>query len=381
VVAKGAEQGTALKAMLPAPEAFAALMQESGASNGSAVVIAGRGVNVKDQAYAGRLYFTLKFFGHDNVALLNGGTAQWAQEGRPLAYTEESADRGTFAVTETREDLLADTEAVEEAIESGEVQLVDCRTEDLYLGLSYKRQLVSPEHKGHLSGAKTLPFVLLGDSAGPAKLYSAQEIRDVAALKGVDLAAPTILYCNTGVTASLGWFALHEILGNEGTRLYDGSMHAWSTLDSSHQVVSLAETTAEAVAEEAGRPEAETRLQASLVRPPRSLQTLVDERRDALRRRGNDYFDAASGRHLYQSAWLTAREEMMDGYRDSLRAAHREHRDRVKLYRDAMRDAYAPWSRPRHHWAEIRHFVSQMEQLDRQELYDGLRFAHAYAPR
>ena len=336
VVAKGVEQGTALKAMLPAPEAFSALMQESGVNNDSAVVIAGRGATAKDQAYAARLYFTLKYFGHDNVALLNGGTAQWAQEGRPLAYTEEPVTKGTFVVTGTRDELLADTNEVDEAAKSGGAQLVDCRTEDQYLGLTFKRNFVASEHRGHIAGAKLLPFVLLGDNAGPAKLYSAQELRDVAALKGVDLSAPTILYCNTGVTASLGWFALHEVLGNEETRVYDGSMHAWSTLNPAHQVVSLAEATAEAVTEEAAGPDAETGLRTALITPPRSLQTLVDERRDALRHRRNGLFDAASGRHLFQPAWMTAREEMMDGYRDSLRVTQRQYRDTMKLYRDAM---------------------------------------------
>jgi len=380
VVVKGAEQGAPLKAMLPPPEAFAALMRDSGVNNDSALIIAGRGATAKDQAYATRLYFTLKYFGHDNVALLNGGTAQWAQEGRPLAYNQVTPSKGEFAVTQTREDLLVDTKDVEAAVQAGDLQLLDCRTEDRYLGLSYKRDAVSPEHKGHIAGAKTLPFILLGDNAGPAKLYSTQEIRDVAALKGVDLDAPTILYCDTGTTASLGWFVLHEVLGNEDTRLYDGSMHAWSRLDPAHAVAALGEARKDEARDEASRTESETGHQAALMGPPRSLQTLVDERRDALRRRRNAYFDAASGRHLFQPAWLTAREEMLDGYQDSRRAAHRQYRDSTKLYRDAMRDAYAPWSRPRHEWAEIRHFVSQMEQLDRQEHYDALRLTRAYAP-
>jgi rhodanese-related sulfurtransferase len=257
---------------------------------------------------------------------------------------------------------------------------VDCRTEDHYLGLSFKRKLVSPENKGHLSGAKTLPFVLLADNSGPAKFYSVREMRDVAALKDVDLDAPTIAYCNTGVTASLGWFALHELLGNEDVQLYDGSMHAWSAMDPSHSIASLGRAGTEGVTEEGERKITESRLQGIAFRPPPSLQMLVDERRDALRQRRNRHFDAISGRNLFQPAWMRAREDMMVGYRDSMRAAHRHHRDAVQLYRDAMRDAYAPWSRPYRNHAEIRRYVSQMEQLDRQEVFDGLRFAHTHMP-
>lgn len=238
---------------------------------------------------------------------------------------------------------------------------MDCRTEDYFLGLTYKRGFVTPEDKGHLPGAKSLPFVLLGDNAGPAKMFSPEQIHQVAALNGVDLDAPTIAYCNTGVTASLDWFALHELLGNRNTRLYDGSMHAWSTVDASHQVVSLAQTAVELAQEGAGKPAVESSMQAFLVQGPRSLQTLVDERRDALRRRRNDYFDALGGRRLSQPAWITAREQTLDDYRESVRTAHRQHRDTLRLYRDAMRSAYAPWSRPYRDWAEMRSYVTQME--------------------
>jgi thiosulfate/3-mercaptopyruvate sulfurtransferase len=348
VVVKATEQGTTLKAMLPPPEAFAALMQASGVNKDSAVVIAGRGTTAKEQAFAARLYFSLKYFGHDNVALLDGGTAQWAKEGRPLAYTPESPAKGDYIVSEIREHLIAGTHDVDEAIESGEVQVLDCRTEDFYLGLNVVGKFVTPEYKGHIPGAKSLPFVLLGKNSAPAKLFSTQQMRDVAALKGVDLDAPTIFYCDTGVKCSLGWFALYELLGNERTRVYDGSMHAWSSLEPSRSVVALAQMTKEGVAETTERPATGSTLQTVAIRAPRSLQTLVEERRDALRRGRNDYFDAISGRRLYQPAWMAAREEMMDGYRDSMRATHRQHRDAMRLYRDTMRGVYAPWSRPYH---------------------------------
>jgi hypothetical protein len=157
-------------------------------------------------------------------------------------------------------------------------------------------------------------------------------------------------------------------------------MHAWSRLDPPRPVVALAQMTKESVAETTERPAIGSELQTVAIRAPRSLQTLVDERRDALRRRRNDYFDAISGRRFYQPAWMAARGDLMDDYRDSMRATHREHRDAVRFYQDAMRDAYAPWSRPYRDSSEIRHFISQMEQLDRQEFYDGLRFPHAYVP-
>lgn len=380
VVTKGGAQGGTLKSMLPSPEAFGALMQASGVDTDSAVVVAGRGTTAKDQAFAARLYFTLKYFGHDNVALLDGGTAQWAQEGHPLAHTAESPAQGDFRVGEVREHLLAGTREVEDAVASGDPQLVDCRTEDFYLGLNYKRRFVSPAHKGHLPGAKTLPFVLLSENASPARLFSVAETRNLAALKGVDLRAPTIVYCNTGVTASVGWFVLHEVFGNKQTRLYDGSMHAWSNVDSTHSVVTLERLTEEPEADKSEAPGSERELRTAYTRPAPSLQTLVDERRDALRRRRDDYLEAISGRRLLRPPWVTAHRELMDDYRERLRATQRRYRDAMRLRRDALQDACTPWSRPMRDWAEIRQFVSQMQQLDRQDLHDRSSFASAYPP-
>jgi rhodanese-related sulfurtransferase len=307
-------------------------------------------------------------------------------EGRPLAYNAESPSAGDFRVTETRDQLLASTQDVEDAIASGRIQLVDCRTEDFYLGLTKKGGFVSPEHKGHLPGAKQLPFVLVSDNSGPARLYSVQELRDVAALKGVDLGAPTIAYCNTGVTASLSWFALHEILGNTDTRLYDGSMHAWSTVDKSHAVVSLADSAAEVLAKRAEKVEEPDEaagagtLQVPTLTPPRSLRTLVEERRDAINRRRGDYLDAVTGRRFFQPPWVRVHQDMLDDNRDNMRAANRMHRDTMRLYRDAARHSRLPWSNAYHEQAEIRHYMAEMDQMDRQELFDDLRFARAYAP-
>jgi hypothetical protein len=157
-------------------------------------------------------------------------------------------------------------------------------------------------------------------------------------------------------------------------------MHAWSSLQPPRSVIALAQMTKERVAETTERPAAGSVFHTGAIRVPRSLQTLVDERRDALRHSRNDHFDAISGRRLYQPDWMVARDEMMDAYRDSMGATYRQYRDAMRLYRDTMRGVYAPWSRPYHDQAEIRHFVSQMEKLDRQEFYDALTLRHAYVP-
>lgn len=383
VVTKSSQDGATLKAMLPAAETITELMRRSGVDSDSTLVIAGLGRNAKDQALAARLYFTLKVFGHEKVALLDGGTAQWLIEKRPLAFTPGPAPaRGDFSVTGIDRGVIADTRAVEDAIANGGMQLVDCRTEDRFLGLSEKKGFVDPVHRGHLPGARTLPFVLVGDNHGPARLLTPEQIRDLAALKGIDLTAPTIAYCDAGIAASLVWFALHELIGNDQVSLYDGSMHAWSKLAGDHPVVALAQMAEQqTLAESPPATSDESQLAPKPEPAPTpTLQTLVDRRRDALRERREHRLDTLSGRRHFQPAWIAARETMHDGYRDSVRQAQRHHRDTLRLYRDTYADAVAPWTRQWRDWNETRHFLMQMDQLDREEYLDQLRFGYAYLP-
>lgn len=371
IVAKGREGQTMLKGMLPPADRFARLMRESGVDDDSAVIVAGRGAGAKDQTFATRLYFTLKYFGHDNIALLNGGTAQWAREGRPLSHELVAPQPGTFSVRGRREQMLATTADVEQAIEGDGVQLLDCRPEDFFYGLTYKRKFVAPSHKGHIPGAKNLPHVMLADNFGPALLFPAEEIHKVMALKGVDPLAPTIAYCNTGVVASLSWFVLHELYENPQVRLYDGSMHAWSTVDSSHPVRSLAAVIEEkpvAGAETQVTADSEPQLTLAEPQPLHLLPVSLERRRDQLRRDRGHYIDAVTGRYLFQPPWVRAREEMMEAYRDGRREFQRQRRDAVRSYRDDRRRFYNPRTQLARDRAEERRTILRTAQLQRQEL-------------
>ncbi len=119
---------------------------------------------------------------------------------------------------------------------------------------------------------------------------------------------------------------------------------------------------------------------AALPLPPRSLQSLVDERRDQLRRRRERYYEAFSGRHFLQPPWMFVHDQRMDVYRDRMREAHRHYRDAMRFHHDVYRSLYMPWSQSFHDWAEARHYALQMEQLDREELWDDMRFGQVYGP-
>ena len=213
--------------MVPSKDDFEKLMQESGVNADSAVVIANHGDKMPAVADGTRLYWTLKYFGHDNIALLDGGVAKWAAEKRKIEYGRTKPGEGNWRVTTERRELLATLDDVEKAIQGGGSQLVDIRTPDYYLGLAYKSEKVAK--KGHIPGAKNMPFMVLGkDGEKGTTLYDVQDLRRVAMELGVDPAKPVITHCNTGHLASSGWFVMHELLGNKDARLYVGSMNEWA---------------------------------------------------------------------------------------------------------------------------------------------------------
>ena len=234
VTSKRKVDGKEIKAMLPTAEKFEKLMQKAGVNNDSAIVITGKGQTLGQTALAARLYWTLKYFGHDNVALLNGGTAQWILEKNKVKFGKSRAGKGNFKASQERKELLASLEDVTKLSEDtgGNEQLVDVRGMDVYLGLTYSKKFVTPQGKGHIPGAKNFPIYFMADSMGPAAtIYNKEEIQKVADLVRFDTTQPMTTFCNAGVTASLGWFVFHEVMGNEKVRLYDGSVHEWSQIN------------------------------------------------------------------------------------------------------------------------------------------------------
>ncbi len=231
VTGKRKVKGVEVKALLPEKKKFEKLMQKSGVNDDSAVVITSKGQQPVHAALAARLYWTLKYYGHDNVALLNGGTAQWMLDKRKVKLGTSKAKRGTFKATTERPQMLATMADVTKLSkgEGGDEQLLDMRGKDVYLGLTRNGMFVAAEGKGHIPGAKSFPTAFVANTMGPAAtIYRKDQMEQVASIIGADLSKPTTAYCDSGVMASLGWFALHEVAGNQNVRLYDGSMHEWT---------------------------------------------------------------------------------------------------------------------------------------------------------
>ena len=221
--------GQALTRMRPRAEDFQERMRGWGVDSGEAVVITSPGKGLGHLAHSTRLYWQVKYFGHDNVAILDGGNAAWVAADKDLRQGESAPERGDFRVREERSGILATTAAVEEALETGGARLVDNRPLSFYLGMDTKSYVKAP---GHIPGSKVLPFMHLAKGGEKGLTFrSKEQLRGYAEAMGIDPGAPVITYCNSGNVATMGWFVLHELLGNPDARAYDGSMHAWTQAD------------------------------------------------------------------------------------------------------------------------------------------------------
>lgn len=217
--------GRSVRHMVPEQAEFQQLMQAWGVNSDAAIVIVALGVNNSDMTMAARLYWQIRYFGHDNVAILNGGMAQWLLEQRPATIEVQQPAAGDWLAREVRTQLVAGSEDVARVQQDKTAQLVDTRGLGLYLG-AWKQSYV--RSKGHIPGAKVFPNELLTSAEPPVRFAEPEQLQQMASELGIDTGKPLITYCNSGQWAAGSWFVFSELLGNSEVRLYDGSMHQWA---------------------------------------------------------------------------------------------------------------------------------------------------------
>jgi thiosulfate/3-mercaptopyruvate sulfurtransferase len=211
--------------MLPEPAEFEKLLRGAGANSDSTIVIVSKGMSNEDMTMATRLYWELKYYGHDNMAILNGGMAQWLVDGRETTLSTTAPLEGNWSASARHDEILASSDDVAAAIGKADVQLIDNRPLSLYLG-TWKKSYVYDT--GHIPGAKPFPNELMTSTSAPARFPAVAELQQLYKAMHLNEGAPSISYCNSGHLASGGWFIQHELLGNKNVKLYDGSMHEWT---------------------------------------------------------------------------------------------------------------------------------------------------------
>jgi thiosulfate/3-mercaptopyruvate sulfurtransferase len=167
-----------------------------------------------------RVWWTFRLFGARNVFVLAGGLPKWKAEGRPLESGPGQRAPKTFHAHAPR-DVVASLADVQAALVGRTAQVVDSRPADRFRGETPEpRPGVRP---GHIPGSLSVPSSTLVENG---TLVSPERLRAAFAAGGVDLEAPIITSCGSGVAAATGWLAL-DALGREPKALYDGSWSEW----------------------------------------------------------------------------------------------------------------------------------------------------------
>jgi thiosulfate/3-mercaptopyruvate sulfurtransferase len=215
--------------MLPSGNEVQALVRAAGVGDDDVLVITSVGESSDEVDMAARLYWTLKSYGETDLALLDGGNVAWIAAGQPVS-TDPMGEvaAGDWSAKELDRRWLAEIDDLKPA-EGSAPQLVDARPAPQYHGIYFKKPSVTAA--GHVAGAVNFPIDLQTRQVGLAQTFmQADQYRALLKTIGIEPQPGAISYCNTGHMAAGAWFVLSEIMGVEGVRLYDGSMHEWTTL-------------------------------------------------------------------------------------------------------------------------------------------------------
>jgi thiosulfate/3-mercaptopyruvate sulfurtransferase len=208
------------------PEDFSALLSQRGIGDEHTIVLYGDCNNW----FAAYTYWYLKYYGHEAVRLLNGPREKWIADGRPTSTELPSYPRASFTAKAGDEAIRARRDDVLAALER-EIKLVDVRSPAEYTGeilspAGYEQE--SAQRPGHIPGALSIPWAEAVKEDGTFK--SAAELRELYGSKGVLDADQVIAYCRIGERSAHTWFVLHELLGKEHVKNYDGSWTEWGSL-------------------------------------------------------------------------------------------------------------------------------------------------------
>ena len=208
------------------PEEFGQLFGSRGISNDHQIILYGD----RNNWFAAYTYWYLKYYGHGNVKLLNGPRERWISEGRPTTTDVPSFPPAEFSARAGDEAIRAKRDEVLGALQDGR-KLVDVRSPQEYSGEliampGYENE--GAQRAGHIPGAQSIPWAQAVKEDGTFK--SAEELRELYSGKGVLTGEPIIAYCRIGERSAHTWFVLHELLGEQDVKNYDGSWTEWGNM-------------------------------------------------------------------------------------------------------------------------------------------------------
>jgi len=207
-------------------EKMEALLSRSGVGTDDTILLYGDNNNW----FAAYAYWTLKYYRHQKVKLVNGGRPKLEAEGRAFTTEVPTPASTSYRFTAApNEAIRAYRDQVAERL--GRAGLVDVRSPGEYSG-----ELIAPEHlpqegaqrAGHIPTAVNIPWGTAVNGDGTFK--SVDELKEIYGGKGITPDRETIAYCRIGERSAHTWFVLTELLGYDNVRNYDGSWTEWGSL-------------------------------------------------------------------------------------------------------------------------------------------------------
>ena len=212
---------------IPSKAEMEQLLGSAGIDNSTTVVLYGDNNNW----FACWAFWQLKYYGHNDVKVMNGGRAKWSAENRPLTTDVPSQAAKTYRASEPNQSLRALRDQVLASVNAGNVALVDVRSPDEFAGILLAPPALPQEgaqRGGHIPGAANIPWAQAANEDGTFK--SADELQQLYGDKGIDGSKETIAYCRIGERSSHTWFVLTQLLGHSNVRNYDGSWTEWGSI-------------------------------------------------------------------------------------------------------------------------------------------------------
>jgi thiosulfate/3-mercaptopyruvate sulfurtransferase len=215
-----ADSDSDLPHMLPSPEKFSSRVRKLGLGDGNRIVVysAGGGYSA-----AARVWWMFRLFGHEDVAVLDGGLTKWLAEERPVEDIPP-VTRDRHLTARVNHFLVRDVEHLIKNVETGKEQVIDVRSPGRFAGTEPEPR--PSRKKGHIPGSVNLPFMSILDKDNHLTFKSAEEISAALDAAGVDTSKPMVTSCGSGVTAAVVTLGLF-LLGHEDVAVYDGSWSEW----------------------------------------------------------------------------------------------------------------------------------------------------------
>lgn len=202
---------------LPGPEAFAESASRVGIGPQTYVIA----YDDSGGASAARLWWLLRYYGHEQVSLLDGGIVRWIEEGRPLETTVPAVPRAMFEA-QVRPDSVVDQEMVGALRDDPTALVLDVRAAERYRG---EVEPIDPR-AGHVPGARSAPYT--GNLRAPddPRFLEPAQLRARFESLGASRVRRIVSYCGSGINACQNIFAL-QLAGYDNTLLYEGSWSDW----------------------------------------------------------------------------------------------------------------------------------------------------------